>query len=95
MSSTLGRLWLFDMRVTHDGYLHTYSFTKDGMKITLSPLAPHQLPKHKPPKSSEPIEKLLTLVESNLKVSHHEFRPFRDWVLHVSSNLDETSSIPP
>ena len=37
----LGRPWLFARRVTHDGYLNTYLFTKDGKTITLSSLAPH------------------------------------------------------
>ena len=40
----LGRPWLFDRTVTHDGYLNTYSFTKDGKKITLAPLSPSQTP---------------------------------------------------
>ena len=33
----LGRPWLFDRKVVHDGYLNTYSFSKDGKKITLAP----------------------------------------------------------
>ncbi|XP_021969096.1 uncharacterized protein LOC110864356 isoform X1 [Helianthus annuus] len=34
----LGRPWLFDRKVVHDGYKNTYSFVKDGRKITLLPL---------------------------------------------------------
>jgi len=30
----LGRPWLFDRKVISNGYLNTYSFTKDGKKIT-------------------------------------------------------------
>ena len=41
----LGRPWLFDRRVSHDGFLNTYSLTKDGKKITLAPLSPSQLTK--------------------------------------------------
>ena len=36
----LGRPWLFDRKVIHDGYLNTYSFFKDGKKITLAPIQP-------------------------------------------------------
>ena len=58
----LGRPWRYGRRVTHDGYFNTYSFVKDGKKITLTPLAPHQMPKTKPSKPIEPTKKLLTLV---------------------------------
>nr|GEX94889.1 putative reverse transcriptase domain, zinc finger, CCHC-type, aspartic peptidase domain protein [Tanacetum cinerariifolium] len=34
----LGRLWLYDRRVKHDGYRNTYTFKKDGVSITLAPL---------------------------------------------------------
>ena len=34
----LGRLWMFDRRVQHDGYDNAYSFTKDGHKIVLKPM---------------------------------------------------------
>ena len=49
----LGRPWLFDRRVLHDGFLNTYTFTKDGKKITLAPLSPSQLTKSKPQKSQD------------------------------------------
>ena len=48
----LGRPWLFDRKVTNYGYLNTYSFTKNGKKITLTPLSPSQIQKktlHKKP----------------------------------------------
>jgi len=47
----LGNPWLFDGRVTHNGYLNTYLLTKDGKKITLIPLSPFQLQKAKPKKT--------------------------------------------
>nr|GEV91999.1 reverse transcriptase domain-containing protein [Tanacetum cinerariifolium] len=34
----LGRPWLYDRRVKHDGYRNTYTFKKDGVSITLAPL---------------------------------------------------------
>jgi len=63
----LGIPWLYDRRVIYDVYLNTYSFVKDGKKVTLTPLAPHQIPKTKPLKPTETTEKLLTLVEAGLK----------------------------
>jgi len=47
----LGRPWLYDRKVTHNGYLNTYSFTKDGKKITLAPLPPSKL--HKASKQTQ------------------------------------------
>ena len=45
----LGRPWEYDRRVQHDGYLNTYSFTKDVHKVTLKQLHPEELDKwHKP-----------------------------------------------
>jgi len=44
----LGRPWLFDHRLIHGGYLNTYSFSKDGKKITLAPLSPFQVHENKP-----------------------------------------------
>ena len=45
----LGRPWLFDRKVTYDGYLNTYTFSKDGKNITLAPLIPSQTQKRKTP----------------------------------------------
>jgi len=36
----LRRPWLFDGKVIYDGYLNTYTFLKDGKKITLALLSP-------------------------------------------------------
>jgi len=36
----LGCPWLFDRSVMHDGWLNTYTFTKDRKKITFTPLKP-------------------------------------------------------
>jgi len=47
----LGRPWLYDRKVMHNGYLNTYSFSKDGKKITLAPLSPFKLHEIQPQKS--------------------------------------------
>ena len=36
----LGRAWLFDRRVIHDGFRNTYVFQKDGKRIVLNPMSP-------------------------------------------------------
>lgn len=33
----LGRLWLFNRKVSHDGYKKMYDFDKDGIRVTLRP----------------------------------------------------------
>jgi len=76
----LGRPWLFDRGVTHDGYLNTYSL-KDGKKITLAPLSPSQIHKHKPSNTNPHSDMILTCSESLLKASHHEFKGFKEWIL--------------
>jgi len=77
----LGRSWLFDRKVMHDGYLNTYSFSKDGKKITLAPLSPSQLHKHKPSKTQPHSDLFLTCSEPLLKASIHEFKAFKEWIL--------------
>jgi len=87
-----GRPWLFDRKVTNNGYLNTYSFVKDGKKITLAPLSPSQL--HKKPSTKKPNRSDLWLIVSEplLRAAQHEFRPFRDWIL---TNLDGPEKTPP
>jgi len=77
----LGRPWLFDHRATHDGYLSTYSFSKDGKKITLVPLSPSQLHKSKPLNTKTHLDLFLTFSGPLLKASHHEFKAFKEWIL--------------
>lgn len=49
----LGRPWLFDKSVTHNGRLNTYSFVLDRRKVTLTPLSPSQFQTpQKAPKSA-------------------------------------------
>jgi len=84
---------LVDIRVIHNGYFNTYLFTKDGKKITLSLLASHQLPKHKPQKNPEWTNLLLTLVEPTLKGYQYEFKPFKEWILQSTSDPDMNQSL--
>jgi hypothetical protein len=41
----LGRPWQFDRRTFHDGFKNTYSFEKDGTKVTLAHLKMLATPK--------------------------------------------------
>jgi len=59
----LGRPWLYDRRAVHNGYLNTYSFTKDGKKITLAPFSPSNLQQIKPQNRSNHSDFLLTISE--------------------------------
>jgi len=63
----LGRPWLYDQTITHDGYLNTYSFTKDGKKIILAPLTPSQLPTKSSTKSLDRFNLFLTFGDPRLK----------------------------
>jgi len=74
----LGRPWMYEQRVTHDGFLNTYSLSKGGKRITLKPLSPSELLKNKPTKSHEHSGCLLTFSETLLKASNHEFKAFKE-----------------
>src|SRR6185295_4978421 len=39
----LGRPWLFDRRVFHDGFLNSYMFTHHGKRVTLLPMTPNEI----------------------------------------------------
>ncbi|KAM0066873.1 putative nucleotidyltransferase, Ribonuclease H [Helianthus debilis subsp. tardiflorus] len=73
----LGRPWLFDKRVMHDGYLNTYSFNHNQRKITLTPMTPLN-----PPKKQLPLTTLL-------KADQFEFAKSRELILF---SLDEEAS---
>jgi len=72
-----------DRKVMHNGFRNTYSFTKDGKKITLNPLTPSELHKIMPQKSPNQSDLLLTLGEPLLKASQHEFKALQEWILQV------------
>jgi len=65
----LGRPWLYDRKVMHNRYLNTYSFTKDGKKITLAPLTPSKLHDIKPQNKPTCSDLLLAVSEPLLKAS--------------------------
>ena len=65
----------------HDGHLNTYTFHKDGKKITLAPLSPSQLHKGKQQKNQDHSDLLHTFGEPLLKASHHKFKAFKEWIL--------------
>jgi len=69
----LGRPWLYDRKLMHNGLLNTYSFTKEQKKISLAPLSPSKL--HQ--------DKLLTFSKPLIKASHHEFKAFEKWILNI------------
>jgi len=85
----LRRPWLFDQRVMHDGYLNTYTFSKDGKKITLAPLSPSQLHKYKTLNTQPHSDLILTCSESLLKATHHEFNFFKESIL---TSLEESET---
>jgi len=81
----LGRPWLFDRRVFHDGRMNTYTLHKDQKKITLTPLkSAHSLkPKNNPHKDVF----LTTLLKSQL----HEYEAFKEWLL-LHQETSETTA---
>jgi len=71
----LGRPWLFDRSVMHDGRLNTYTSTKDHKNITLTPLKPTS---QKRPQDNPNMHVFLTtLLHSQL----WEYNDFKDWIL--------------
>jgi len=88
----LGRPWLFDQKVMYDGRLNTYTFHKDGKKITLAPISHSQLHKSKAQNNQDHSDMLLTFGEPLLKASHHEFKAFNEWIL---TSLGESETPPP
>jgi len=75
----LGRPWMYDRKVKHNGFQNTYSFSKGGKKITLKPLAPSKLHKNKPTH----FGCLLSFSETLLKALNHEFKAFKEWIINV------------
>ncbi|KAD5508175.1 hypothetical protein E3N88_15878 [Mikania micrantha] len=76
----LGRPWLFDRRVMHDGYQNTYSFTHNQHRIILTPCLLSALLK-----TSQSLSTLL-------KAGHLEYSSFQDFIL---MDLDEEETEPP
>ena len=49
----LGRPWLFDNHVMHDGHANTYALKFEGHRLTLAPLSPPKPLKIKPENGRE------------------------------------------
>ena len=62
---------------------NTYTFHKDGWKITLAPLTPHQIPKSKSKENPKGGEVFLSLLEATLFATHHEYRTHKEMILHI------------
>jgi len=84
----LGRPWLYDRKVMHNGYLNNYCFTKYGNKITLAPLPPSKLHKIQPQKKPKQVDCLLSVSEPILKASQREFKAFKLWILSMQDELE-------
>ena len=91
----LRRAWLYDRRVMHNGYLNTYSFTKDGKKITLAPLPPSKLHEMQPQNKPKHNDCLLSTSEPILKASQHEFKTFKEWILRIQEEPENLMSTHP
>ncbi|XP_010665969.1 uncharacterized protein LOC104883184 [Beta vulgaris subsp. vulgaris] len=83
----LGRPWLFDRRVIHDGYRNTYSFTKNGKKVTLTPIM--SMSKTKQHSTKEKYHSLTTL----LKSYYHELSPFREVLLNIDQKEEVDNNL--
>jgi len=81
----LGRPWLFDRSVIHDGRMNTYTFTKDHKKITLTPLQVSS--KETPTKDVF----LTTLLKSQM----HEFESYKEWILLGQEQAKAPALSPP
>nr|GEW47875.1 hypothetical protein [Tanacetum cinerariifolium] len=75
----LGRPWLFDRRVMHDGYQNTYSFDHNNKKIVLTPMSPVTT-------STKHPQPLSTLLKAEQQESITDF---------ILMGLDETEDNPP
>jgi len=56
--------------------INTYSFTKDGKKITLAPLPLSKLHETQPETKPKQANSFLSMSEPILKASQHEFKAF-------------------
>lgn len=71
----LGRPWMFDRRVIHDGYKNTYTFMKNHKKIILAPLVP------KSKESQNHQSKKNIALTTLMKSEYHEYTPIKELIL--------------
>jgi len=83
----LGRPWLFNRSIMHDGRLNTYTFTEDHKKITITPLKPTSQRK---PQDTSSIDAFLTTF---LHSEQHEYDDYNEWILlgHESAEVKDFS----
>jgi len=91
----LGRPWLFDRKVLHDGYQNTYTLLRDCRKITLAPLAPHQITKSKTKEDPKGGEMLLSLLEPTLLSSHHKCKTLKEMILFTTPQDEAETHLHP
>lgn len=107
----LGRPWQYDRRVVHDGFKNTYTFVKDGIKVTLGPSKLESIPKPSKGegsnlilskfdfnKSLEEIDEAFALVVVEENEEKHEVPTLLEPPLHEFQDiiLDEIPpSLPP
>jgi len=65
----------------HDCYRNTYTLLKNGRKIIVDPLAPHQLTKPKAKEKPKGREMLLSLLELILLATNHEYKSLKEMIL--------------
>ncbi|GJS50621.1 reverse transcriptase domain-containing protein [Tanacetum coccineum] len=99
----LGRPWLYDHQVKHDGFRNTYSFHKDGLHVTLAPLNPKDATPSRPMTKDEivglarqsppgPILGLVVL-EENTPISDVPHEDFSFVIRHKAGSAN-TVAIP-
>ena len=87
----LGRPWLYDWKVKHDGFLNTYTFHKVGRKITLAPLASQYDIKPKSKETHKDGEAYLSFLETTLLAEHHQFKPLKE-MIPFTPTYDQTEA---
>ncbi|XP_035834279.1 uncharacterized protein LOC110883263 [Helianthus annuus] len=80
----LGRPWLFDRRVMHDGYRNTYSFTHNDRRIVLTPMSPTTTSNTNP----QPLSTLL-------KAEQQEYYSIKDFILMGLDEVETKTSTTP
>ena len=71
----LGRPWLFDRKVLHDGYRNTYVFQKDGKKVVLTPMSPTEVQEVQKQISRGIKKKSMFMGKKELEEAIHEEEP--------------------
>ncbi|GJT19597.1 RNA-directed DNA polymerase [Tanacetum coccineum] len=95
----LGRPWLYDHQVKHDGFRNTYSFHKDGLHVTLAPLNPKDATPEVAPMTKDEIVGLarqsppgpilgLVVLEENTPISDVPHEDFSFVIRHKAGSAN-------